>query len=199
MRVSATGRSDVRVASDFYATPAWCVRAILPHLPTGGSILEPCAGDGAIVDVLCGPGGVSDRDLVDAMESDKERAEALSARGVACAHVDALSDEAFPLWDMPHALVLANPSYGRAIDFVARSVTVQRGHGGTTAMLLRLGFLAGQKRAAWHRANPCDVYVLPKRPSFTGRGTDASDYGWMVWGPGRGGRLAWLDVEGESE
>jgi hypothetical protein len=193
--VSATNRGAKRVESDFYATPAWCVRAILPHLPVGGSVLEPCAGDGAIVDVLCGPGGVSDRDLVDAMESDKARAEALIARGVACWHGDALSDEARVLWDMPHALCLGNPPYGLALEFVQRAVSAQRPHGGTTAMLLRLGFLAGQRRVAWHRANSCDVYVLPKRPSFTGRGTDASDYGWMVYGPGRGGRLFWLNTE----
>ena len=196
--MSATGRSNVRVASDFYATPAWCTRAILPHLPTGGPILEPCAGDGAIVDVLCCPGGVSDRSLIDTIESDKARAEALSARGVTCWHGDALSAEAWPQWDWPYSLVITNPPYGLALEFAARAVIAQRPHGGTTAMLLRLGFLAGQKRAAWHQANPCDVYVLPKRPSFTGRGTDASDYGWMVWGTGRGGRLFWLDVEGEK-
>ena len=45
--MSATNRSNVRVASDFYATPAWCTRAILPHLPVT-SVLDPCAGDGAI-------------------------------------------------------------------------------------------------------------------------------------------------------
>lgn len=120
--MSATGRSNVRVEKDFYATPAWCVRAILPHLPTCGPILEPCAGDGAIVDVLCEPGGVSDFSLVDAMESDKERASALIVRGVACAHIDALSEEASQLWDMSHGLIITNPPYGLALEFVQRAV-----------------------------------------------------------------------------
>jgi hypothetical protein len=36
--------------------------------------------------------------------------------------------------------------------------------------------------------------VLPKRPSFTGGGTDATEYAWMVWGPTRTGRLRILEV-----
>lgn len=26
-----------------------------------------------------------------------------------------------------------------------------------------------------------DVYVLPQRPSFTGKGTDSTSYAWFVW------------------
>lgn len=26
-----------------------------------------------------------------------------------------------------------------------------------------------------------DVYVMPKRPSFTGSGSDATAYAWMAW------------------
>lgn len=50
-----------------------------------------------------------------------------------------------------------------------------------TAFLLRLNWLASQKRAFWLRKNTPSVYVLPKRPSFTGKGTDATDYCWAVW------------------
>jgi hypothetical protein len=46
--MSATNRGAVRRADDYYATPAWCVRALLAsvQLP-GGRWLEPAAGDGA--------------------------------------------------------------------------------------------------------------------------------------------------------
>jgi hypothetical protein len=38
-------------------------------------------------------------------------------------------------------------------------------------------------------ATACDVYVLSKRPSFSGNGkTDATAYAWFLFGPGRGGR-----------
>jgi hypothetical protein len=63
------------------------------------------------------------------------------------------------------------------------------------AFLLRLNFLGSQRRAAFHRSFPSDVYVLPRRPSFTGGGTDATEYCWMVWGAERGGRWSILEIE----
>ena len=29
--------------------------------------------------------------------------------------------------------------------------------------------------------SPTSLFVLSKRPSFTGKGTDATDYAWYVW------------------
>lgn len=48
--MSAAGRGAIRQPDDFYATPAWCVDALLRGcaLPSG-RWLEPTAGDGAIV------------------------------------------------------------------------------------------------------------------------------------------------------
>ena len=48
-----------------------------------------------------------------------------------------------------------------------------------------MNFLGSQKRAAFMRAFPPDVYGLPRRPSFTGGGTDATEYAWLVWTPER--------------
>ena len=49
------------------------------------------------------------------------------------------------------------------------------------------GFI-GQDRRAFHDAHPADLYVLSRRPSFIGTGSDTAAYAWWVWGPGRGGR-----------
>jgi hypothetical protein len=38
---------------------------------------------------------------------------------------------------------------------------------GTVALLLRLNWLGSQERAAFHRAHPSDILLLPKRPEFT--------------------------------
>ena len=57
--MSSTNRGAVRAPDDFYATPGWAVRAVLPHLSlsTGsGRILEPSCGEGAIVRVLLDAG-----------------------------------------------------------------------------------------------------------------------------------------------
>ena len=41
-----------RLPRDYYPTPAEAVRPLLPHLPAGSSFIEPCAGDGRLVDHL---------------------------------------------------------------------------------------------------------------------------------------------------
>lgn len=41
-----------RIPRDYYPTPAEAVRPLLPHLPDGSYFVEPCAGDGALVDAL---------------------------------------------------------------------------------------------------------------------------------------------------
>lgn len=46
-------RSDfARIPRDFYPTPREAVLPLLPHLPAVFSYVEPCAGDGALVNAL---------------------------------------------------------------------------------------------------------------------------------------------------
>jgi len=50
-------RSDfARVPRDFYPTPYEAVVPLLAHLPPGTSYIEPCAGDGALIDHLATAG-----------------------------------------------------------------------------------------------------------------------------------------------
>jgi hypothetical protein len=166
--VSVTGHNPVRHPDDYYATPSWCTRAILRYLPKFRRALDPCAGDGAILAEVRATYGA--RVEVEGIEIDKARAKAAGAR---CA--DALKV------DWPNVdLVIMNPPFKLAMEFVEASLR-QVVPGGTVAVLLRLAWLASQKRAAFLRANTPSVYVLPRRPSFTGRGTDSTDYAWMVW------------------
>ena len=82
-----------------------------------------------------------------------------------------------------------NPPYAGAYEFITRSLSEVAPVNGTVAALLRLNWLGSKKRAAFHKLAPSDVYVLSKRPSFGGSsGTDATEYAWFVWGPGRGNR-----------
>jgi hypothetical protein len=76
-------RSDfARVPRDFYPTPEAAVRPLLAHLAPGTRFVEPCAGDGALVDSLTAAGHVC------VMESDIEpqrsmlQADALTLRYV---------------------------------------------------------------------------------------------------------------------
>lgn len=48
-------------------------------------------------------------------------------------------------------------------------------------------FLESEKRFQWWQEHPLSgLYTLHKRPSFTGRGTDATSYSWFVWERGGG-------------
>ena len=188
------GTGHERERDDFYATPIHVTAAILPHLPFAGSVLEPCAGDGAIVRALLA-GGV-DEGCIDAIELDPGRAN--KARELVDVLVgDALKPrelssptDACRLWDAPHGLVIMNPPFKLAEEFVRRAIEAQAPHRGTTAALVRIGFLAAAKRRDLVAAGGFDVFLLSPRPSFTANGgNDSAEYAWVVAGPGRGGRF----------
>ena len=78
--------------------------------------------------------------------------------------------------------VVGNPPYEHAEGFVRKGIELA-GPTGIVAMLLRLGFSGSQTRAPLHRELPSDMLVLDRRPSFTGGGTDTSDYAWFIYPP----------------
>ena len=174
-----------RHPDDFYATPGWAVRAILPYLPHV-SAFDPCAGDGAIVAEMCDAGW-----SCAGVELDFVRASvALDKRGVEIVCGDGLARISDP--DVALPLVVMNPPYRCADEWVRKAVN----YGRTVAALLRLNFLGTQGRAELFAAVGIpDTYVLSKRPSFLANGaTEATEYAWFVWGPGRGGRIQRLEV-----
>jgi hypothetical protein len=145
----------------------------------GGLWLEPAVGDGAIVRAVVQR--FKERELDWATVDIRED----SVAGRKC---DFLTLE--NPWKHPHFdVVITNPPYNQALEFVKQSMLF----GTTVVMLLRLNWVASQKRHAFVREHPPDVYVLPNRPSFTGKGTDSIEYAWFVWGQG-GGRLRVLNL-----
>jgi hypothetical protein len=198
--MSATGRGRVRNKDDFYETPEWCTRAILPHLKPG-PVLDPCCGEGAILDVVNDEWALAgnQRVTVDTIgiEIDRARWATATRTGHHVFHRDALAPEK---WDLPHTKcqVITNPPYSLAMEFILRAAIEVPNQ--DRAFLLRLNFLGSQKRAKWLRGNTPDVFVLPKRPSFTpDKKTDATEYAWMIWGPGRRGVVKILEIEEELE
>lgn len=70
-------RSDFqRNARDFYRTPRLAVLPLLDHLPDEFTYWEPCAGDGALKDIIPGCRMASD---IEPMRSDIRRFDALSS------------------------------------------------------------------------------------------------------------------------
>ena len=173
--MSSTARGASRENLDFYPTPGWCVDLLLDALfddPAAGRIfpapdlvtaLEPAAGDGAIVKRLLARGVPAEN--IGAIEIDPTRAEMVRAivSDVRCG--DFIRDPMLAALRKPDFIV-TNPPFALAADF-AKTALFLAGDRGTVALLLRLNWLGSQERAAFHRAHPSDILLLPKRPEFT--------------------------------
>lgn len=158
--MSAAHRGGERIAADNYPTPPWCTRRILEALWPDGlgglHIVEPCAGEGAIVRVALEKGatGIVGGDI----------------REMVWPWLDNLAHGA--TWDatQPIAerfdLLITNPPFSLAAEII----TAQRDTARVSAYLLRSSFkLEGElsdKRPYSFRADMPDVYQLPERPSF---------------------------------
>jgi hypothetical protein len=226
--MSSTARGASRENLDFYPTPAWATDLLLdalePYSWRHARVLEPAAGDGAIVKRLLARGASPEN--IDAIEFDVARATKVHEI-VTCECCSFLDEPEDPR--VPFDLIVTNPPFALAADF-ARVALGMAGDRGTVALLLRLNWLGSQERAAFHRAHPSDILLLPKRPEFTAsmsctakkKGctyretlpieaprpkncpkcgartacstTDSIEYAWFVWGPGRGNRWSILPM-----
>lgn len=196
--VSSTNRGGQRSEADFYPTPAWCVRRLIEAaaLP-GGHWLEPAAGRGDIIRA------------VDEVRSDvtwtavELRAECRGVLTAATGSASRVHIRDFTKLSRSEVgsldVVITNPPYSIAMEMLEHALTLSAAR---VVMLLRLNFLASGARAPFMRRHAPDVYVLPNRPSFSGRGTDSIEYAWFVWHPGRRrrhGRVEVLPVTPASE
>jgi len=175
--MSATNRGAERAKDDFYVTPRSAITPIVEHIPQGFTVVDAGCGTGAIGSVLREHGW----DVV-GVEKDRDRARAaVKAFGGGVVYVgDFLT---LPQrWDPSKVVIVMNPPYSDALAWVQRALEVAPN---SVTALLRLNFLGSLKRRSWLRANPPNVYVLPRRPSFGNGRTDATEYAWFQW-PGDG-------------
>lgn len=149
-----------RIENDAYNTPQVCVELLLPFIDFRGEPLfvEPCRGDGNIYDL--------------APCKYKQYCEIEEGKDY--------FDEDFRGVN----LIITNPPFNQALEFLEKSLN----EADTVIYLLRLNFFASQKRKEfWQNNKPTHVFVLSDRPSFTGNGTDRTDYMWCAWD--RGNRI----------
>lgn len=154
--MSSTNRGAKRIAADFYPTPLAAFKPLLPYLIMHREpVWEPCCGDGR---------------LVKSMQDSGIAANGADIRDIPS--YDFLRDT------RRHKRIVTNPPFSLAKEFCDHAIK----HSDSTIMLLRLNFLGSKKRKEWWKANEPDaIFVLSKRPDFTGDGGDSCEYGWFCW------------------
>ena len=169
---------SARRQHDAYFTPRWCTEALLDSgiLDLRGKrILEPCAGDGGIVDVLRGRGlDVTGRDL-----NDWDRGWGGHDFRDGMTGFDA---------------VVSNPPFNLMdrwlIDAVAAAPVV--------AVLGRTLLVEGKRRrtALWEVRPPSHIFQLPHRVNFSPDTVDGKGgvmvMSWFIWdGSGKPTQFIW--------
>ena len=153
--MSSTNRGATRNPNDLYITPDYTVDSLLSVLDldklSHSTFCEPCRATGAIYDRI--------------PAATKQHAEISEG-------IDYL-DNSFEA-----NVIITNPPFSLAMEFLQKSLLEAQ----TVIYLLRLNFLGSLKRREfWQQNPPSHVLVLPKRPSFTGGGTDSTEYAWFCW------------------
>jgi hypothetical protein len=166
--MSAAGRAADRVQHDSYPTPAWAVHRLLEVCPLPPGVwLEPCAGDGAIIEAVNTSAhyGVSpltrDVPCIDwfAHELREECRKPLSD----LIWRDRVSIGSYLAVDLSGAdVIITNPPFALSFEIAQKAVR----EAPVVALLLRLNWLASSERAPWLMQHTPSVYVLPDRPAF---------------------------------
>jgi hypothetical protein len=153
--MSSTNRGAIRNPNDLYITPDYTVDSLLPVLDLDklnrSTFCEPCRATGAIYD-----------------------------RVEAATKIHAEISEGIDYLTTPFIahVIITNPPFSLALEFLQKSLLEAQ----TVIYLLRLNFLGSQaRRNFWQQNRPSHVLVLSKRPSFTGGGTDSTEYAWFCW------------------
>lgn len=160
--MSATNRGAERLPRDEYQTPPWAFELLIPYIDWDKvtTIFEPCRGDGNIFNMLPKKGKKRYwAEIADGRDYFKYRPPG--------GEVD---------------LIVSNPPYSIAADFLAKSLSEAR----TVAYLLRVNFMGSVDRVDLLNENPPDYQLsLAPRPRFFGGGNDATEYAWIIWDRGR--------------
>ena len=206
--MSSTGRNkpgNERRADDFYQTPSWCVHRLLDYLELferrkGRPIrlIEPFAGDGAIIRAVKSYPGQQPTEIYlnELRESHRQMLSALQPTRLVFGDFrdPALARTLDELRWLGTNIIITNPPYSLAME----AAQWCRRNADRSFLLLRLSWAGTARRHAFMRANKPNMYIIPERPSFTGGGTDSTDYAWFeLAGEGSHhattGQNAWLD------
>jgi hypothetical protein len=162
---------------DFYETPIRAIEGLFSRGfidETVKSVLEPCAGRGAIVTQVRKKYPIV---TITAVEIQESFSEDLGKTGADYIIGDFLDSAQIPMYDR----IIANPPFSQAEEFIRHAFGWLK-ENGQMAFLLRLPFLAGVKRYKFFQyLKPNEINVLSQRPKFGGTNIDSCDYAWVIW------------------
>jgi hypothetical protein len=164
-----------RISDDNYETPKWAIRRFLekfPQIKQVPYILEPSAGNGKIIEVIkeFNPNAIIYANEL--REECRPSLESLTSQVTIQDYLLSPPAKHFPL-------IIGNPPFSLAMEFIEHSLK----KGSVVAFLLRVNFLASNKRVKFMQEHTPSIYVLPNRPSFVHGKTDMTEYAWFVWEP----------------
>jgi len=174
--MSATNRGSIRNESDNYQTPLNIIEKLLNNYKIkNGNILEPSASSGNFIKVLRKE---KYNNPITAIELREEERNNLINSGV-----DNVITTDFLTWepDKEYTTIIGNPPYSLALEFIEKCFEIATDKT-EIIMLLRTAFLESKKRYKFWQKHPLNgLYVLSQRPSFTGKGTDATSYSFFIF------------------
>lgn len=175
--MSATNRGTERKPHDFYATPIDCIENFIDNYGgvISGDILEPSAGNGNVIKALRNKNINGDITAIEIRNEEFDRLSEISDTVIIDDFLNGLDHI------KKYDYIIGNPPYTYAIEFVEKCLDLLKDDG-KLIFLLRTAFLESKSRYKFWQENPLSgLYVLSKRPSFTGKGSDATSYSWFVW------------------
>lgn len=155
------GYSENRASLDFYPTPEWASFSLFSVEKFEGSVLEPAAGDGAMVKVI--------------------------ERFNPCIAKDIQTGDDFMNEGGEYDNVITNPPFSLAQEFVEKGKKVAKKK---IALFLKLQFLEGKRRLEMFRDMEfplARVHVFSKRVTFHPNGIEdrkrsgTMAFAWFVW------------------
>lgn len=166
---------------DYYQTPTWAIKRLLEIEKFEGTVLEPCAGAGAISKVLEEKGfEVTSSDI-------REDENVYGIKGIDMFNLDKKIDN-----------IITNPPYFCAKEIIEKSLELTAKK---VAMILKLSFLESMDRYDFFKNSPLkNVYVFCKRVQMYPEGTvkpknsGTIAYAWYVWEHGYEGKpqIQWI-------
>jgi hypothetical protein len=162
-----------RILNDAYQTPPECVSKLLSHIDMTdiNRFLEPCRGKGNIY-------------------------RQVKARRKVYCEIDGQRDYLKTHFRKRFDVIITNPPFQLWRPFLEKSLK----EADLVIYLLRLNCLGSGKKTHrgrfWNGHQPTHLFPLESRPSFTGAGTDMTDYAWFIWDSKRFPRVnsPWLKV-----